>query len=217
MLDTTLDPQENEQMYAMDHKLYVVFYNKPVQLGFKSQEAGRPIFEDRAHIRIHVPGDKTTVIDDEVNDLHKRRFPKQWEKFQQAQSQSPEGTPVEQWPQLTGSQAQELKAVNVFTVEQLADMSDGQVMKFMGGMTLRDKAKAFLLVAKDTAAAQKFATENTELRAQVAALIETTKLQGAQLEALLTKQNTQSTVPSAPTPQPPGAYDDRILRQGNKR
>ena len=169
MLDTTLDDQSLDARYAADDKLYVVFYMKAVKNGFKSDEAGRPIFEDVPHVRIHVPGDKTSIIDVPVEEQHKHRFSTRWEKFQKGMTQTPEGTPVEEWPQLTLSQAQEFKALNVYTVEQVAGMSDAATQRFMGGQELKRKAETFLKVSKDTAEAQRLVTENAELNGRLAA------------------------------------------------
>ena len=46
-----------------DNSLHVEFY--------KSQEEG---YKDVPFVRIHIPGDKTTVIDQPVREDHKERF-----------------------------------------------------------------------------------------------------------------------------------------------
>ena len=53
----------DQPRYAMDSKLYVKFYTRPVMHGFKSNEAGRPIYEDKEYIQIIVPGDSKTTVD----------------------------------------------------------------------------------------------------------------------------------------------------------
>jgi uncharacterized coiled-coil protein SlyX len=186
-LDTTLDDQSQDQRYAMDNKLYVVFFVKPVHQGGESELQGRPIYKDVPYIRIHVPGDKTTVIEEPVNEEHKMRFASRWEKFEKGLSQAPDGTPVEEWPQVTRSQAAEFKALNIFTVEQLANLSDALIGKFMGGGAMRLKAQAFLAAAKDTAEAQRLATENAELNGRLAKQDEDIRRLSAQVEALMTK------------------------------
>src|SRR4249920_2046793 len=119
MLEATIDEHTFDNRYAGDAKLYVVFTMQAVKNGFRSEQEGRPIFDDVPHIRIHVPGDKTSVVERPVTDEDKQRFAAQWEKFQKNMEQAPEGTPLEQWPQLTISQVHEFKALNVLTVEQL--------------------------------------------------------------------------------------------------
>jgi hypothetical protein len=102
-------------------------------------------------------------------------------------TQAPEGTPLEQWPQLTIGQVHEFKALNVFTVEQLAGMADGNAQRFMGGNELRRKAQTFLKLAKDTAEGQRLATENAELNARLTAQDEMLRKMAAQIEALTPK------------------------------
>lgn len=199
-MDDDVAVQVPDQRYAADSKLYVVFHMKAVQNGFKSEKEGRPIFDDQAHIRIHVPGDKTTVIDVPVEEQHKVRFAAQWEKFQKGLTQAPEGTPIEQWPQLTVGQVAEFKFANIFTVEQLAEMSDLAAQRFMGGNDIKRKAAAFLAVAKDSATAQRLATENAELNdrlarqdAQIAQLVQ-------QVAVLNAQKTPEWAAPSAPQP-----------------
>jgi hypothetical protein len=101
-------------------------------------------------------------------------------------TQSPEGTPLEQWPQLTVSQVHEFKAMNVFSVEQLAGMSDANAQRFMGGNELRRKAATFLKVSKDTAEAQRLATVNAELEARLVSQDEVIRQLAARLDAVET-------------------------------
>lgn len=186
-LDATLDDQRMEQRYVGDDKLYVVFYMKAVQSGFKTEKEGRPIFDDVPHIKIYAPGDKTTVIDVPVEPQHKQRFATRWEKFEKGLAQSPEGTPVEQWPLITTAQAHEFKAMNLFTVEQIAGMPDTAAQRFMGGHELRRKATAFLAQAKDSAEAQRLATQNAEQRERLTRQDEQINRLSAQVEALMQK------------------------------
>jgi len=201
--------QEMDQRYALDHKLYVVFYMRAVQSGGKSEQQGRPIFDDIPHVRIHVPGDKNSVIDVPVEEIHKRRFEKQWDKFQKGMEQSPEGTPVEQWPILTVGQVQELKYMNLFTVEQVADMSDLAAQRFLGGNELKRKATVFLAMAKDTAVAQRLATANAELEERLATQQKQIDSQAAQIAILMQKTGSDP-APSAPQP-------DVVKVVGNER
>jgi hypothetical protein len=183
-LDQVLDEHSFDNRFAMDDKLYVVFTMQAVKNGFKSEQEGRPIFDDVPHIRIHVPGDKTSVTERPVTEEDKLRFASRWERFQKNMEQSPEGTPIDQWPQLTISQVHEFKAVGIVTVEQLAALSDINAQKFMGGNELRRRAQTFLAVAKDTAEAQRLAVANEELEARLKAQDAMLVKMSAQIEAL---------------------------------
>jgi len=187
-LDQALDETSFDNRFAMDDKLFVVFSMKAIKNGGKSDLEGRPIYDDVPHIRIHVPGDKNSVIEAPVTEEDKVRFASRWEKFQKNMQQSPEGTPLEMWPQLSISQVYEFKALGVMTVEQLAGMSDAHASKFMGGNELRRRADTFLKVAKDTAEAQRLATVNAELEARLLAQDEALRAMGAKLELLMEQQ-----------------------------
>lgn len=144
------------------------FYNTAVQNNFKSEQEGRPIFEDRVFIRIRTPGDRHTEVDREIKEQDKHRFALQWARFQQQESQTQEGTPLEEWPAMTPALVRSFKALNVFSVEALAAVSDGNLQNLgVGARNWRDKAVSYLANAKDSAFASKMQAENADLRAQI--------------------------------------------------
>ena len=154
-----------------DENLYAEFYVKPVKQNFASEEAGRPIFADVVYVKIMTPSDQLTQIDTIAREDHKARFPRQWAYFQnkQAGMQQVVGTPVGEWPQLTASAAEELRALKFFTVELIANANDSQLQKIgmIAGMSphsLRDKARAFLNLANDSAEEAKREAELQALR-----------------------------------------------------
>lgn len=153
-----------------DQALYVTFYVKPVQSPFKTQQEGRPIFEDVTYIRINTPGNQLNVIERPMYDSDPVRFPLQWAQYQQAHGDAKvSGTPLSAWPLLTQSQAEELKALKFYTVEMIANASDQQVtgMGMLAGMDpyqFRARAKAFLNAANNTAEPQKLAGEIEQMK-----------------------------------------------------
>jgi len=151
--------QANQARYAMDSKLYVQFYVRPVMNNFRSSEEGRPIYEEKEYIRIIVPGDSKTTVDCPVTDEFRMRFQNQYDKFKRGMEQAVEGTPLEMWPQMTVGLCAELKAMNVTTVEQLAALDDGKAQRIMGSYDLRRKAQIFLDAAQGEAANNKMAAE----------------------------------------------------------
>jgi hypothetical protein len=141
-----------------DARLYVEFYNRPLQNEFKSNAEGRPIFEDVTFIKIVVPGDNTFDIDTVALDHHKQRFPLHWQRFLNAHGEDPKqiGTPLSQWPLLTPAIAEELKYQKYTTVESIATASDAQINRLgmSGGMspyTLRERARRYLEMASGEA------------------------------------------------------------------
>jgi hypothetical protein len=153
-----------------DAALVVRFHKKAVQNMFESSARGRPIFNDVDYIEIFTPGNQLNIIDTPVREEHKRRFPQQWAHYQNAHSgdQREIGTPLGQWAFLTASQAEELKALKFFTVEALANASDGmlQPIGMIGGMNpmvLRQRALAYLHAAAGTAVQEHEAAKSAEL------------------------------------------------------
>lgn len=166
-----------------DNRLTAVFHKKPVQNNFRSEQEGRPIYDDVDMVRINVPGDALTTIEAIVREDHKRRFPLQWAiyKNQNSGDQLLAGkTPLEHWPRLSPAQVAELKHLKFMAVEDIANASDTQLQAIgmCGGMSpfaFRDIAVRFLKLAADEAGATKsdaaleaVKDENAALRAQMA-------------------------------------------------
>ena len=163
-----------------DARLAVQFYKKSVKQDIASDEAGRPIFKEFDFVRIMIPGDNLTEIDTYAQESHKQRFPRQWAHYQNqvANHEDIIGTPLEQWPQVTRSQADELRGLKFYTVESIADCSDQQLQRIgmVAGMSpynFRLKAKAFLNLATDSAEVahreaelQALRSENDKIKAE---------------------------------------------------
>jgi hypothetical protein len=174
-----------------DARLAVQFYKKSVKQDIASDEAGRPIFKEFDFVRIMIPGDNLTEIDTYAQDSHKQRFPRQWAHYQNqvANHQDIVGTPLEQWPQITRSQADELRGLKFMTVESIADCSDLQMQRIgmVAGMSphaFREKAKAFLNLATNSA-------EEAQREAELQALKEENAKIKAETDAKLAKMQEQ--------------------------
>jgi hypothetical protein len=156
-----------------DARLAVQFYKKSVKQDIASDEAGRPIFKEFDFVRIMIPGDNLTEIDTYAQESHKQRFPRQWAHYQNqvANHEDIIGTPLDQWPQITRSQADELRGLKFHTVESIADCSDQQLQRIgmVAGMSphnFRIKAKAFLNLANDSAEVAQREAELQALKAE---------------------------------------------------
>lgn len=151
-----------------EDRVFVEFYTDAVELKYRSEEEGRPIFEDRAHVRITVPGDQTNQIERVATEADKQKYPKAWERFQRSEAGAQTGTPLEQWPQITRSQLKEAKYFEVHTVEQMSQLSDSHITRLgMGFQELRSKAQAYLQAAAGTANATKEAAEKERMQREI--------------------------------------------------
>lgn len=147
----TQQAMDEQNRHKGDENLYVRFFLAPLQNKEKTLEEGRPIFEDKEFISIMVPGDKDNIVRREVRMGDAQRFPKHWAAFKNDQEEILEGTPLDQWPQITASQVQELKHFHIRTVEQLAEVNDSTAQQFMGINLLKGKAKEYLEASKEGA------------------------------------------------------------------
>jgi len=79
------------------------------------------------------------------------------------------GTPITEWPVVSKSQALNLKAMSIHTVEALAEVSDN-ALNWLGARELREKARSYLAAAAGGAALSQAQAENAALRADIEAL-----------------------------------------------
>ena len=176
-----------------DSRLAVKFYKRPVELKNESIAQGRPIFQEFDFIKILVPGDALTEIDTYVTEAHKTRFPIQWANYmnRQGSEESYSGTPITEWPQVSASQAEELKGIKFHTVESIAHCSDQQLQKIgmIAGMSphnFRERAKTFLNLAQESADVSKREEELAQLREENAKIKAETDAKLAEMQSQMT-------------------------------
>ena len=182
-----------------DSRLQVRFYKRPVQQEHETQEAGRPIFKEFDFVHICVAGDTLTEIDTYVLNSHKQRFPQQWANYQNRVGANDDqiiGTPVSEWPLVSKSQAEELRAMKFHTVESIAGASDQQLQRMgmaagMSPYAFRDKAKAFLNLATTAAETDKRESEINALKQELAKKDEETAKIKAETDAKLAQMQDQ--------------------------
>lgn len=147
-------------------KLPVEFTLEPYHMAFKSEQEGRPIYEDREFIRIVIPGNRGSEIYREVTAKDREEYAEEYKRFKSGIEGDGQisGTPLSAWPAMTPAMIREFSAMNIKTVENLSMLSDTSMQNFMGARDWVLKAKAYLEQAKDSAAVQKYAAENAELR-----------------------------------------------------
>jgi hypothetical protein len=182
-----------------DSRLQVRFYKKPVHQEQESIDAGRPIYKEFDFVHICVAGDTLTEIDTYALQNHKTRFPIQWANYMNrvgANDQEVVGTPVAEWPLVSKSQAEELRAMKFFTVESIASASDQQLQRMgmaagMSPYSFRDKAKTFLNLATTSAETDKREHEINALKEELAKKdLETAKMK-AETDAKLAQMQDQ--------------------------
>lgn len=157
-----LTPQAQQQENSA---VFPRFYMRQIEHKGKSLEAGRPIFVDVEYVEIIIAGDTKNIVNTKVTDVHRRRWPKYYEDFKNGVEGKAEGTPLKEWSTIPRTRALELNALNIYTVEQLAELPDGSIQTIgMDGRSLVTKAKAFLESSKQAGYAEKLALHNQSLK-----------------------------------------------------
>ena len=170
-----------------DASLVVLFRHNATPNARRSAEEGRPIFEDVEVCDIRLPGSRNYgtypaqslwphwIIDPYSGEQHQityaQRFPRQYEQFCAHAAQTKSGTPLEYAPFITAGRRAELRAQNIYTVEQLAAI-DGQELKNLGigGREQKNQAMEYLASSKDNAKNTIMAAELDAMRAKNMAL-----------------------------------------------
>jgi hypothetical protein len=132
----------------------------------KTAKEGRPIFDEIPSISIQWPGQDETVRRIEPQDM--QEYPELYARFKAGSEPVLEGTPLAEWPMMSGSAMRELQYLGFKTVEQLAAATD-DVKRKLGPLSKFVKlAKDWLEAANSTqndVAKLKHQLEKAEARA----------------------------------------------------
>ncbi len=147
-----------------------LFHTEAVYNELASAKAGHPVFIDEERVKYVQPGSLNQPVF-RVTDEHRRQWPDQYAQFKKGIEQSANGTPLEQWPALTVGMVKTLKALDIVTIEQCAELTDTAVQRVgMGGYNLRERAKAYLDDAAAMALTERLSRESELKDAQIAQL-----------------------------------------------
>lgn len=180
----------------------VRFEWKPVELKSKSLDEGRPIFEQRLFAERRLPGSRDyqpadvevkfitnsrgKKVPDPMNKIV-REYGVELKRFLELGEKPLDGTPLEEWRQITKDRIAACHWLDIRTVEELASMvnNDAVIQKLgPGGRELVAQANAYLQVREDSAYAEKLAAEKEAMKRESEMRI--AQLQ-AQLEAMAEK------------------------------
>lgn len=146
-----------------------------------SLAAGHPVFDDIEVCEMRIPGDRERVIIQPALHIwryvngqpitYAMRFSEQYRRFKEGGAQLQSGTPLNLLPEMPQRKVLEYSALNVHTIQQLANL-EGQQLKTlgMGALEWKKKAQEYLESTSGANAAVKLAAENEDLKARLAAL-----------------------------------------------
>jgi hypothetical protein len=172
-------------MSVREPGVHVEFLNHPCIHGVESKAAGREVYVDKPHVKIHVAGEgRMNEWFGPVTEQIKQRFPEEWAMFEKGAEAPRIGTPLGAWGGIGAATAKNLESIGFYTVEDLASASDMALQKVgMGARKMQEAARKFLSVSQSTADLEKL----DEVREENAALKARAEEQAKQLADLAAK------------------------------
>jgi len=193
------DITEREERPAM-----VRFEKRPIEDKQASREAGQIIYKDVDFVLVTPPYSKdlfehkvTVWFDNVEKNVRSGRTHPEWrdywhrcyENWKKGEETPLDGTSVKNWSAITPAQCKTLLTANILTIEALAMANDEGTRRLgMGGVDLKNKARAYVQAAKDTGP---LVMENAALKKQVSQheatidnLSEKMEILGQRLEAM---------------------------------
>ena len=124
---------------------YVKFYRQWVRNNFKSKQEGREVGEEQDYILIISPGNSKTEMRRKVKDADIQQYNQEWNAYLDGKEMQVSGTPIELLPNIPNGMEKHLNSMYIYTIEQLAGMSDLALQNVgIGGHDLRRLAQTYL-------------------------------------------------------------------------
>ncbi len=140
-----MGPTANQAVWkdANNGQVIAEFYRDSAYMPYQSDQEKRPVFRPRDMVKISQAGEPDN-LKEEVNEIHKQRFPQQWSQYQAGQAQMVSGVPlIELFPGNPEVIAQ-LKTVNVHTVEGLIAVADSAAHNVPFLVEWKNRARAYI-------------------------------------------------------------------------
>jgi len=161
------------------------FYMRQHHSPQKSEQAGRPVFEDRIYARIHPPGERLNIVDRPASEADKRNFPREWQQFVTNAEQIGEGTPIEMLHPHQPSVGATLKAHGVHTIEKCAELSGVAIESIgMGGQKWHNDAVKYIAIASKGVGAAQFNKALDERDSEIRVLKQQLEMMRHEIERL---------------------------------
>ena len=101
-------------------------------------------YKDVAYVEIFIKGNKNTSFSRPMKNEDKENWPKAWKAFQDEGFVVSTGTSLRSLPGIGPSQVLNLNAVNIHSIEDLADLGESALHDIQGARELQKRAKAYL-------------------------------------------------------------------------
>lgn len=146
---TAYQPRDARGRLRGDERLVVKFFTAAVKSDPETKAQGRPVFQDRTFIHIKTPGDQYCVINTIATKDHFERFPLDYQRFLEGQANEVVGTPLTELKGITPAKIKELHALDIKTIEVLAELGDEMTRRYAGFPTLKSMAQDYLKRVND--------------------------------------------------------------------
>lgn len=164
--------------YGDDSAVMARFDDDMVKNEYRSSTEGRVVYDHMIRVDLEYPGNNLSTYsyrfspeEGQKGNQWTQRFPRQWQAFLDQKEQVPDGTPIEMWPPLDKKRVFEMKAMKIFTVEQVAALTDttGPNMG-LEWRKMRDMAIAYLKPEVGQAALAKLTREKEDQETRIRVL-----------------------------------------------
>jgi hypothetical protein len=119
----------------------ITFFKAPKHMGYASQLAGKPVYEEAVFIRKQIPGDDTNVIEYAAKSVDFDEFHQEYSAFINREEGKINGTPLDKIG-IDENIIKILKFNSVDTVEELSQLTDTVVTNLGPGFrSIRESAR----------------------------------------------------------------------------
>lgn len=121
--NASVQPGQAAFSASQNDTMIAVFHRGHKHMPAESEATGRPVFKGIDYVTLSNPGEKDNIIE-EVHELHKLQYARQWDAYQKGMEQVVSGTPlIELFPGFP-EVIQQLRMINVHTIEGLMKTPD---------------------------------------------------------------------------------------------
>ena len=152
--------------FKLEQDMVCLLFFKKFMLNKETEQ-----FEEYEMVKIVCPGEILNVFVGKVMDDYCMCWPQQYECFQRGEAQA-DGMFLSQWPEIANDidLIDQMRAIRINTVEDMANMPDTALRLFHGSMEWRAKAKVFLDKYYKQKVSEVVVSENAEKDRQIAEL-----------------------------------------------
>lgn len=185
----------------------------------------RPITNPDGSVTVHhiemvsviTPGDPKSTPCHKVTDAIRQQYAAEYESWRQGVEQIPSGWPLDLWRVLTIDQVHHLKSLNIFNVEQIAEMADSNLHRIPMGRTLKNQAIAALKEKERQDGVETMRVKDEMNQQAISQLEDRNSELESQLLNLTAKIDEMLALQTTPEPEPAPTTAPRVQAKGKSK